>query len=197
MQVFINEQEIGAIPADGATVGEVIAALAVHVPIDHVVTEIDLDGERFHGGGDEGYARRPSRAVDRLRIRTRGPEALSLELQGEVAAALAIVAAKVDRVVDLFSARDARAAQALLAELVEELHLALVLEERAAALVGQDAQLPIHDFESVGMRLVESQERGASEETARLLASDLKPLLDKASRLLGGSRARQGNDAQP
>jgi hypothetical protein len=181
MLVFINEQEVGALSVDGATVGEVIAALSVHVPIDHVVTEIDLDGELFRGGGDDGYTRRPSRGVRRLHLRTQGPEALARELLDDVAGALAVVTAKLDRVVDLFHAREPRSAQSLLAEMVEELHLALVLEERVETLAGSHAAIPIGDFERVGARLVSSQERGSNEETARLLASELRPLLSDAS----------------
>jgi hypothetical protein len=181
MLVFINEQEVGSLSVDGATVGEVIAALSVHVPIDHVVTEIDLDGERFRGGGDEDYTRRPSRGVRRLHLRTQGPEGLAEELLDEVAGALAVVTAKLDRVVELFRAREPRSAQSLLAEMVEELHLALVLEERVGTLAGGTPTLPLADFERVGARLVDSQERGANEETARLLAVELRPLLSDAA----------------
>jgi hypothetical protein len=177
MQVFINEQEIGALSVDGATVGEVIEALSVHVPIDHIVTAVDLDGECFRAGGNEGYARRASEGVSCLHVRTQGPESLAQDLLEEVGDALQVITAKLDRVVELFAARDGRSAQTLLAVLVEELHLALVLEENVAALSGGSSRLSPSDFELVATRLVESQERGAAAETARLLADELRPLL--------------------
>jgi hypothetical protein len=177
MQVFINEQEIGALSVDGTTVGEVIEALSVHVPVDHVVTAIDLDGECFRAGGDEPWTRRASDGIHRLHLRTQGPESLAHELLGEVAAALGVITAKLDRTVELFSARDGRAAQTLLAALVEDLHLALVLEENVATLSGGSSRLSVSDFEHVAARLVDSQERGATAETARLLADELRPLL--------------------
>jgi hypothetical protein len=177
MQVFINEQEIGALSVDGTTVGEVIEALSVHVPVDHVVTGIDLDGECFRAGGDETWTRRASGGVHRLHLRTQGPESLAHDLLEEVVEALRVITAKVDRVVELFGARDERAAQTLLATLVEELHLVLVLEENVAALSAGSPRLSVSDFEHVAARLVDSQERGATAETARLLAEGLRPLL--------------------
>lgn len=177
MQVFINEQEIGALSVDGTTVAEVIEALSVHVPVDHVVTAVDLDGESFRAGADETWARRASEGVHRLHVRTQGPESLALDLLEEVGAALQVITAKLDRVVELFAVRDGRSAQSLLAVLVEELHLALVLEENVAALSGSSSCLSASDFEHVATRLVDSHERGASAETARLLAEELRPLL--------------------
>jgi hypothetical protein len=177
MQVFINEQEIGALSVDGATVGEVIEALSMHVPVDHVVTAVDLDGESFRAGGDDAYARRASAGIHRLHLRTQGPESLARDLLEEVSDALNVITAKLDRVVEQFAARDGRSAQTLLAVLVEELHLALVLEENVAALSGGSSCLSASDFERVATRLVDSQERGATAETARLLAEELRPLL--------------------
>lgn len=188
MQVFINEQEIGAIPADGSTVGEVIEALHVHVPVDHVVTAVDIDGEAFQGG-DEGYARRPSRSVGRLHLHTRGPEALARDFLVEVGGGLAVVTAKVERATEQFRRGDTRAALRLLAELIEELHLVIVLEQRVATLAGGAPRLATPPFERVGERLIESQERGRTDETARLLDEELRPLLTQAlERILVAAR---------
>lgn len=197
MQIFINDQEIGALSAEGSTVGEIIEALCVHVPVDHVVTGVDLDGESFLAGAEESYAQRPGRSVGRLHLTTQGPRSLACDLLAEVAGGFAVVAVKLDRTVELFRTGETCAAQRLLAELIEELQLLLVLEGRVAALQGTPSLLHAAPFERVGKRLIEAQEQGRTEDTARLLRVELRPLLSEAAERVGQELRRESDDAPP
>ena len=63
MHIFINEREVGALDAVGATVGEMIEALGVHVDPNEIVTTVELDGVQFSAGDEDRFARRAAAGV--------------------------------------------------------------------------------------------------------------------------------------
>src|SRR6185369_14601670 len=102
MHVFINEREVGAVEASGATVGEMIEALGVHVDPDEIVTTVEIDGVTFSAGEEERWARRAAGNVRRLVLGTATPAAFARSMRAELAAAVDVVAAKVELVVARF-----------------------------------------------------------------------------------------------
>ena len=74
MDVFINERAVGAVEAVGATVGEMIEALGVHVDPDEIVTTVEIDGVTFSAGDEERYVRRAAANVRRLVLGTSTPD---------------------------------------------------------------------------------------------------------------------------
>ncbi len=186
MDVFINEREVGAVEAAGATVGEMIEALGVHVDPDEIVTTVEIDGVTFSAGEEERYARRAAANVRRLVLGTATPAAFARCMRAELAAAVEVVASKVDLVVTRFHVGDDRHANALLAALMEELRLALVLEQQVTTLDGALVPEAAEPVRSVAPALLSAQERRAWGELARLLAEQLAPALRAWSRAEAG-----------
>jgi hypothetical protein len=182
MHVFINEREVGAVDAVGATVGEMIDALSVHVDPDEIVTTVEIDGVSFSAGEEERYARRAAASVRRLVLGTATPAAFARGMRAELAAAVEVVAAKVELVVARFGSGDDRDANALLAALLEELRLALVLEQQVTTLDGALVREAIAPVENIAPALLSAQERRAWGELATLLAERLAPALRAWSR---------------
>src|SRR5262245_48658116 len=120
MHIFINEREVGTLDAAGATVGEMVEALGVHVDPNEIVTTVELDGVRYSAGEEERFARRTAASVRRLVLGTSTPAAFAATMRDELANALDIIASKVDAVVGLFGSGDDRDANTLLASLLEE-----------------------------------------------------------------------------
>jgi hypothetical protein len=181
--VYINEREVGALDAAGATVGEMVEALGVHV---------ELDGVRYSAGEEKCWARRAAIGVRRLVLGTSTPAGFALAMRHELAGALEIIAAKVEGVVALFARGNDRDANALLAALLEELRLALVLEQQVTTLDGvvlTEAAAPVG---ALAPDLLAAQERRAWHELAALLAERLAPALRTWS---GAERAHAGGDA--
>ena len=182
MDVFINERAVGAVEAVGATVGEMIEALGVHVDPDEIVTTVEIDGITFSAGDGERYARRGAGSVRRLVLGTSTPAAFARCMRAELAAAVEVVASKVDLVVAHFAAGDDRDANALLAALMEELRLALVLEQQVATLDGAVVPEAVEPVQTVAPALLSAQERRAWGELSTLLAHELAPALRAWSR---------------
>jgi len=177
MHVFINEREVGTLEAVGTTVGEMIEALGVHVDPDQIVTSVELDGVRYSAGEEQRYARRAATSVGRLVLGTTTPGAFAADMRGELAAALEIVASKIDRVVELFRRGGDRDANALLAALLEELRLALVLEQQVRILDGQTSRGGAGSVAAIAPELLEAQEQRAWATVAALLEERLGPAL--------------------
>jgi hypothetical protein len=182
MHVFINEREVGAVEATGATVGEMIEALSVHVDPDEIVTTVELDGVTFSAGEEERYARRAAGNVRRLVLGTATPAAFARCMREELAAAVAVVASKVDLVVTRFRNGDDRDANALLAAIMEELRLALVLEQQVATLDGTVVLEGVEPVQVLAPALLSAQERRAWGELSTLLGEQLAPALRAWSR---------------
>jgi hypothetical protein len=149
MHVFINDREVGPLPETDATVGEIIEAVAVHIDPDEIVTALELDGVVYSAGEEERYAQRRASAVRRLVVITQTPRVFGAAMRAEMAAALSVVAAKVEMVVDLFRSGDERGANRLLAALMEELRLVLVLDHQLATLDGAPAAPALEDVRAL------------------------------------------------
>jgi hypothetical protein len=177
MHVFINDREVGALEATGATVGEMIEALGVHVDPDEIVTGVELDGVAFSAGEEERWSRRPASSVAKLVLATATPAAFAQSMRVELAAALDVIAAKVDLVVERFARGEDRDANALLAALMEELRLALVLEQQVTTLDGVVVREAAEPVAAVAPALLEAQERRRWTEVGELLVGRLAPAL--------------------
>ena len=177
MHIFINEREVGALDAVGATVGEMIEALGVHVDPNEIVTTVELDGVQFSAGDEDRFARRAAAGVRRLVLGTATPAAFATSMRGELASALEVVASKVDTVVDLFRSGGDRDANRLLASLLEELRLALILEQQVTTLDGAVVRDGGAVVTTIAPELLSAQERRAWDELAALLADRLAPAL--------------------
>jgi hypothetical protein len=191
MHIFINEREVGALDAIGTTVGEMIEALGVHVDPNEIVTTVELDGVRYSAGEEERFARRAAASVGRLVLGTSTPAAFAAGMRGELADALEVVASKVDSVVALFRRGDDRAANALLAALLEEMRLALVLEQQVTTLDGCVARDGAETVTAIAPELLAAQEQRAWGTVATLLGDRLSPALrawSHGQRALTGSR---------
>ncbi len=182
MHIFINEREVGVIDAIGTTVGEMIEGLGVHVDPSEIVTTVELDGVCYSAGEEERFARRAAATVGRLVLRTATPATFAAGMREELAAALEVVAAKMDAVVGLFRRGDDRDANALLAALLEELRLALVLEQQITTLDGCVAGDGAETVSALAPALLEAQEHRAWGEVAALLGERLAPALRAWSR---------------
>ncbi|HEY2385341.1 MAG TPA: hypothetical protein VGK30_00150 [Candidatus Binatia bacterium] len=177
MHIFINEREVGTLDAVGTTVGEMIEALGVHVDPDEIVTSVELDGVRYSAGEEDRYARRAAASVGRLVLGTTTPAAFAADMRGELAAALEIVAAKIERVVELFHRGEDRDANTLLAALLEELRLALVLEHQVTILDGHTARDGADSVAAIAPELLAAQEQRAWAAVSALLDERLGPAL--------------------
>ena len=182
MHIFINERQVGALDAVDATVGEMIEALGVHVDPNEIVTAVELDGVQYSAGDEDRFTRRAAASVRRLVLGTSTPAAFASSMRVELANALEIVASKVDVVVDLFKRGDDRDANKLLAGLLEELRLALVLEQQVTTLDGAVAREGGDTVTTLAPELLMAQERRAWSELAALLADRLAPALRTWSR---------------
>ena len=177
MHVYINDREVGALEVGGATVGEIIEALGVHVDPDEIVTAVELDGVAYNAGDDDRYARRAAASVQRLVLVTKTPAAFAESMRGELASALDVIAAKVDLVVARFRDGADRDANALLAALMEELRLALVLEQQVTTLDGVVIAAAGAPVAAVAPELLDAQERRDWSDVAALLVDGLAPAL--------------------
>jgi hypothetical protein len=182
MRVFINDREVGPLAAGGATVGEIVEALRVHVDPREIVTGVELDGVCHSAGERERFAHRAAEGVERLALTVETPETFAASRRHDLAGCLGTLARKVGLVVDLLRRSDARAANALLAALMEELRLALLLDRQLAVLVGTAPAGPAGEIQVLGESLLGAEERRAWEEVAELLSSRLVPLLEAWSR---------------
>jgi hypothetical protein len=194
MHVFINEREIPAGAGAGATVGEIVEASRMHVDPSEIVTAVTLDGIEFHAGDEERYSRRVATGVQRLDISTRTPAAFAADKRVSLAATLDAVAARTKIVVELLRRSDARAANGLLACLMEELRLTLLLDYQLALLAADapsDARAAIADL---APRLLDAEERRAWGVLAGLLETGLAPTLE---RWAAATRARLQDAAPP
>jgi hypothetical protein len=182
MHIYINEREVGALDAVGATVGEMIEALGVHVDPNEIVTTVELDGVQYSAGDEARFARRAAASVQRLVLGTSTPAAFATSMRDELANALEVVASKVDMVVHLFRSGADRDANSLLAGLLEELRLALVLEQQVTTLDGAVVRDGGEVVTELAPELLAAQERRAWSELAVLLADRLAPALRAWSR---------------
>ena len=179
MHVFINEQEIMAGAATGATVGEIVEASRMHVDPSEIVTAVELDGVEFNAGDEERYGRRAASGVQRLIVSTRTPTAFAADKRRGLAATLDEVAARTRMVVTLFRQSETRSANGLLACLMEELRLTLLLDYQLA-LLATDAPSPAREEIAVlAPQLLAAEEQRAWDTLAILLDTNLAPTLER------------------
>lgn len=179
MHVFINEREIPSGAVAGATVGEIVEASRMHVDPREIVTSVELDGVAFHAGDEGQYAPRAAKGVERLRISTRTPAAFAAEKRRGLADTLDAVAARTRMVVSLLRASETRAANGLLACLMEELCLTLLLDYQIALLAEDEPAAVREEIAGLGRRLLAAEEERAWETLASLLDGSLAPVLER------------------
>jgi hypothetical protein len=189
--VFINERDVGQIGASDAALGEVVEAVRVHVDPQEIITAIEIDGVRYRAGEDERWAQRPAAGVARLALVTETPAVFVAEKRRDLAAAVTVIAHKVGMVAELFRQPDERAANGLLAALMEELRLALLLEQQLAVLGRTAASAAREEIFAFAPILLEAQERRQWSRLVDLLETRLVPVLE------GWSAAVAPADAEP
>jgi len=177
MQVFVNDRDLGALDARGATVGEVVEALGVHFDPRDLVVGVDLDGEAFAAGDEALYSRRTAAGVGRLAVTTNPPEQVAARLRGQVVASLEVIAAKAESAAGCFRRAESQRAQQILATLFDELRLALVLDLQVAVVGRRDAVIALDAVESVASDLLSAQQRSAVREMPAILEERLAPML--------------------
>lgn len=177
MQLYINDHEMGSIAPGVATVGEMVEALRSQVDPREVVIAVEIDGEVFSAADEKHWSRRTAAAVERLGLASRTPATLGPMLREEARAALHIIAVKLERVLADLARGDGRGANRLLADLLEELRLALVLDGQAAQLDGARRLAAPEDLADPANALLEAQRRRDPAELHRLLENQLAPLL--------------------
>ncbi len=177
MQVLLNQRRVTELEPGAATVGEVLEALEVYLAPGDVLTEVLLDGERFSAGEPALYERRSAGGLGQLGLETSSPADLAAGLRDQVAAALVVVVAKLERVVDRLADGAWAPANELLAELLEELRLTLVLDRQIAELDPALAPLEMDRLEQAGRELLGAQEAGGASVLGERLRSTFLPLL--------------------
>jgi hypothetical protein len=179
MHVFINEREIIAGAAAGATVGEIVEASRMHVDPSEIVTAVALDGVEFNAGDEEHYGRRPAAGVRQLVISTRSPSDFATDKRRGLAATLDEVAERTRLVVQLLRQSEARAANGLLACLMEELRLTLLLDYQLSLLAADAPSTARDEIAALAPQLLDAEEKRAWDTLADLLDTTLAPTLDR------------------
>lgn len=180
MRVFINDLEISSTAPAGATIGEVVDASRMHVDPSEILTIVELDGVAFHAGEDAQYARRSAAGVGTLRVHTRSPLAFAADKRRDLAETLDAVAARTRLVVTLLRQSNTRAANSLLASLMEELRLTLLLDYQLAMLA-EDAPSAIarEEIATLAPQMLKAEERKSWDTLAGLLDDALAPTLER------------------
>ena len=179
MHVFINEREITAGAAAGATIAEVVEASRMHVDPTEIVTVVALDGVEFNAGEEERYGRRQAASVERVVIQTRTPTAFAAEKRRSLAATLDEVAERTRLVVGLLQRSETRAANGLLASLMEELRLTLLLDYQLTLLAADAPSGAREAIAEIAPKLLDAEERKAWNVLAALLDQKLVPVLQQ------------------
>jgi len=178
MHIFINERDVGAMPTGGATIGEIFEAARVHVDPRNIVTAVELDGAVHQVGDDDRYLRRPADSVGTFVLHTQTPADFAAGKRQDLAAAAAVLAAKVRRVASLLREGDERGGNSLLAALMEELRLALLLEHNIATLDGRPAGEAQDAIRVIAPMLLEAQQQRAWTTVAEILEARLVGVLE-------------------
>lgn len=179
IEVFVNDRNVGSVVPGDATIGDVVEANLVYMDPRHLLQGVEVDGAAYAGDASESYGRLPAAPVARLTLRTETPQAYGKRLLGTVQQALRVVSDKTDIVIGRFDRGEDRSASSLLAELLEELQLALVLDRQVSVLDRTCVALPADDLLQIAERLLPAQERQASQQIRDLLATEIKPLLQR------------------
>ena len=179
MHVFINEREILAGAATGATVGEIVEASRMHVDPNAIVTAVELDGVEFNAGDEDRYGRRAASGVQRLVVSTRTPTAFAAEKRHGLAATLDEVALRTRLVVMLLRQSNTRSANGLLASLMEELRLMLLLDYQLTLLAADVPSAAREEIAALAPQLLAAEEKQAWDTLASLLDTSLAPTLDR------------------
>lgn len=177
MQVFVNDRQVGDVAPERATVGELVEALAAHVDPSEILTEVALDDEVFSAGDDARYARRSAAGLHRLTLTTSTVPAFAARLRGDVHAALKTIVQRLEQSTASLERGDVARAQQTLAVALDELRLALILDQQTVQLGGGAALTAQSDLEPLAEDLLSAQRRGDRAATRALLAERLLPLL--------------------
>jgi hypothetical protein len=179
MHVFINDREIMSGAANGATVGEIVEASRIHMDPSVIVSTIEIDGTQFHAGDEDRYGRRAVASVQRIVIRTCTPSDFAADKRRGLAATLDEVAARTRMVVMLLRQSEARAANGLLACLMEELRLTLLLDYQLTLLAEDAPSGAREEIAVLAPKLLDAEEKKSWDTLAELLDTNLAPTLDR------------------
>lgn len=177
MQIFVNDRLIGEIAAEGATVGDTVEALGVHIDPGEILTSITLDGETISAGDEARYVRRPAGGVSRLTLTTVTVPVFAARLRSDAREALLSIEGRLERVVDAMGRGELRSAHGELAIALDELRLMLVLDQQAMQLGAGETFTTQEEVAPVAEALLGAQRRADSAATRALLAERLLPLL--------------------
>ena len=177
MQIFVNDRLIGEVAAEGATVGELVEALGVHVDPGEILTTIALDDETISAGDEARYVRRPAGGVRRLTLGTVTVPVFAARLRSDAREALLSIEGRLERVVDALGRGGLRGADGVLAVALDELRLMLVLDHQAMQLGAGETFTAQEEVAPVAEALLGAQRRADNAATRALLAERLLPLL--------------------
>ena len=178
MHVFINDREIQTGAHGGATVGEIVEASRMHVDPREIVTAVVLDGVEINAGDEPRYARRAAGSVERLVIRTASPAAFTADKRRSLVGALDQVAERTRIVVVLLREAETRAANGLLANLMEEVRLSMLLDYQLALLASDAPSEARQAIADLAPALLDAEERRAWDTLAGLLDTRLAPIIE-------------------
>jgi hypothetical protein len=175
---------VGQVAPAGATVGEMVEAARVHVDPGEIVVAVNVDGRRLQAGEDDRYLRRPAAGIAEMVLDTQQPAAFAADKRRRLADASVVIGAKVRRVAMLLRGADERAGNSLLAALMEELRLALLLDQQLATLEGTRPSAARDEIRTLAPEMLAVQERREWTRLATLLEERLAPILESWNREL-------------
>jgi hypothetical protein len=187
MRIFINQRDVGQVAPAGATVGEMVEAARVHVDPGEIVVAVNVGGRRYQAGEDDRYLRRSAAGIVEMVLDTQQPAAFAADKRRRLADASVVIAAKVRRVAMLLRGADERAGNSLLAALMEELRLALLLDQQLATLEGTRPSAARDEIRTLAPEMLTAQERREWRSLASLLEERLAPILEQWGTELGGA----------
>lgn len=188
MQVFLNEDQVLEVAADGLRLGELIDGLRVQLDPDEVLTALRIGNDTFAADEVELWQSRPLLAGETLHLETRSGCGIAEELEDDVADALAVVHWKLARAADLLAvANSQQEAFGLLAQSVEELQLAMVLDRQVDTLRAGRGRTEPERVESVAQALVDAQVARDASRVGTLLREQLVPIVGEWATRAGRS----------
>lgn len=178
MRIFINDRDVGTMPTSGATLGEIFEAARVYVDPGEIVTMVEVDGVAHHAGEVDQHLKRAADGVGNLVLRTQTPIVFAAAKRRGLVEAAVVLVAKVRRAAALLRQGEERAANSLLAALMEELRLAVLLDHQLTLLDGSAGGEIQAAIRAVAPELLQAQESRAWATVAEILENRLVGVLE-------------------
>ena len=188
MQVFLNEELLLEVEPSGLRLGELIDAVGVQLDPDQVLTSIRVGDREYRLDGDSAWERVALDPEQAVHLRGRSSRGIAEDLDSDVADALAVVHWKLGRSAEMLrAATTQQEGFRLLAQSVEELQLALVLDQKVGELRPGPRRTDPGRVEPVAEALVAAQVARDSGRIGDLIREELVPMLgDWIGRSSGG-----------